>query len=55
MSRVRDRTGEGEEAFAVAWHSDNGDLAWLSPKIPSEEAAQIAADAIASFAGATKR
>jgi hypothetical protein len=55
MSRVRDRTGEDEEAFAIAWHSNGGDLRWLSPKIHSEEAAETALDILASFASATKR
>jgi hypothetical protein len=55
VSNIRDRTGEGRETYAISWHSNNGDLQWLSPKIASEEAADIAADMLARFAGATKR
>jgi hypothetical protein len=54
VSQVRDRTGEGHEAFAISWHSNSGDLAWLSPKIDSEEAADIAADVLSRFVGGTK-
>jgi hypothetical protein len=54
VSQVRDRTGEGDDAFAISWHSNNGDLAWLSPKIDSEEAADIAADVLSRFIGGTK-
>jgi hypothetical protein len=54
VSQVRDRTGEGREAFAVSWHSNSGDLAWLSPKIASEEAADAAATVLSQFCGAVK-
>jgi hypothetical protein len=54
ISQVRDRTGEGHEAFAVSWHSSNGDLEWLSPKIASEEAADTAATVLSQFVGAVK-
>jgi protoheme ferro-lyase len=54
VSHVRDRTGEGQEAFAISWHSNGGDLEWLSPTIASEEAAEIAAAVLSSFIGATK-
>jgi hypothetical protein len=54
-TRLPDRTGEGEECYAISWHSSNGDLAWLSPKISSENEAQTAAEVLAGFAGATKR
>jgi hypothetical protein len=55
VSNIRDRTGGGEEAFAVAWHSPGGDLCWLSPRIPSQESADVAAEVLSDFTGATKR
>jgi hypothetical protein len=54
VSHVRDRTGEGREAFAISWHSNSGDLEWLSPTIASEDAADIAATVLSSFTGAVK-
>jgi hypothetical protein len=54
VSHLRDRTGEGREAFAIAWHSNNGDLEWLSPAIASEEVADAAPTVLSSFAGAVK-
>jgi hypothetical protein len=54
VSHVRDRTGEGQEAFAISWHSSGGDLEWLSPPIASEDAADVAAIVLSSFTGATK-
>jgi hypothetical protein len=55
VSNIRDRTGEGREAYAISWHSNSGDLQWLSPKIASEDAADIAAQILSDFTGATKR
>jgi hypothetical protein len=54
VSQVRDRTGEGQEAFAISWHSNGGDLEWLSPTIASEDAAEFAATVLSNFTGATK-
>jgi hypothetical protein len=55
ISNIRDRSGEGNESFVVAWHSNSGDLRWLSPSIASEETADVAAQILSSFTGATKR
>jgi hypothetical protein len=55
LTPVRDRSGEGEEYFAISWHSPSGDLRWLSPKIPSEQAADIAARILTDFVGGTLR
>jgi hypothetical protein len=55
VSHLRDRAGEGDDAFAISWHSNSGDLCWLSPRIPSQESADIAAEILTSFTGAVKR
>jgi hypothetical protein len=54
VSHLRDRTGEGREAFSISWHSNSGDIEWLSPTIASEDAADIAATVLSSFTGAVK-
>ena len=33
ITPIRDRLGEGSEAYAVSYHSPGGDLAWLSPRL----------------------
>jgi hypothetical protein len=55
VSNIRDQTGEGDEAFAVTWHSPGGDLCWLSPRIPSQEGADIAATVLSEFVGGVRR
>jgi hypothetical protein len=55
VTPVRDRTGEGGEAFAVSYHSSAGDIVWLSPKIASEDQAAAAAQCLASFTGSVVR
>jgi hypothetical protein len=47
--------GEGSEAYAVSYHSPGGDLAWLSPKIASEDQADAAARCLADFTGSVVR
>lgn len=54
MSHIRDRTGEGDEAFVISWHSNNGDLGWLSPSIPNEDVADAAASVLSEFTHAVK-
>lgn len=54
VTPLRSRDGEHEEAFSVSWHSPAGDLRWLSPRIASEETADVAAQILSSFTGATK-
>ena len=49
VTPLRSRDGEREEAFSVSWHSPGGDLRWLSPRIPSQEGADTAAEVLASF------
>ena len=49
ITPLRSRDGEIEEAFSVSWHSMGGDLRWLSPRIPSQESADAAAEVLASF------
>jgi hypothetical protein len=55
VTPVRDRLGEGSEAYAVSYHSPGGDLAWLSPKIASEDQADAAARCLADFTGSAVR
>jgi hypothetical protein len=55
VTPVRDRLGEGGEAYSVSYHSPGGDLAWLSPKIASEDLAEAAARCLADFTGAVVR
>jgi hypothetical protein len=55
LTPVRDRTGEGNEAFAISWHSNGGDICWISPKITSEEAADVAATVLSQFIGGVRR
>jgi hypothetical protein len=54
VSHVRDRTGEGDEAFVISWHSKNGDLGWLSPSITSEDIADAAATLLSEFTHGVK-
>jgi hypothetical protein len=50
VTALRNRDGgEREEAFSVSYHSPGGDLCWLSPRIPSQEGADTAAEVLASF------
>jgi hypothetical protein len=55
VTPIRDRSGEQGEAFSVSWHSPGGDLRWLSPRIPSQESADVAAQILSDFTGAIKR
>jgi hypothetical protein len=55
LTPIRDRTGEEGESYSVSWHSPGGDLRWLSPRIPSQESADVAAQILSDFTGATKR
>jgi hypothetical protein len=55
LTPIRDRTGEERESYSVSWHSPSGDLRWLSPRIPSQESADVAAQILSDFTGATKR
>lgn len=55
VTPVRDQSGEGESAFAISYHSPGGDLAWLSPRIASEDHADVAALCIADLTGSTVR
>jgi hypothetical protein len=55
VTPCRDRSGEQDESYSVSWHSPGGDLRWLSPRIASEETADVAAQILSSFTGATKR
>lgn len=54
LTKVRDRTGEDEDRFAVSWHSLGGELRWLSPTMP-EETADAAARILADFTGGILR
>jgi hypothetical protein len=49
VTPLRSRDGECEEAFSVSWHSPGGDLRWLSPRIQSQESADVAATVLADF------
>ena len=55
VTPIRDRSGEEGETFSVSWHSPAGDLRWLSPRIPSQESADVAALVLSDFTGASKR
>jgi hypothetical protein len=55
VTPIRDRSGEQDETFSVSWHSQLGDLRWLSPRIPSHESADVAAQVLSDFTGAVKR
>jgi hypothetical protein len=55
VTPVRDRSGEGGEAFSVSYHSPGGDIAWLSPQIASEDQADAAARCLADFTGSVVR
>jgi hypothetical protein len=55
VTPIRDRSGEGAEAFSVSYHSPRGDLAWLSPRLGSQDAAEAAALVLSSFTGAVVR
>lgn len=51
VTPIRDRTGEGGDAYSVSYHSPSGDLAWLSPRIDSQDHAEAAARVLAEFVG----
>jgi hypothetical protein len=55
VTPIRDRSGEQDEAFSVSWHSPGGDLRWLSPRIPSQESADAAAEVLRDFTGSVLR
>jgi hypothetical protein len=55
VTPVRDRLGEGNEAYSVSYHSPSGDIAWLSPQIASEDQADAAARCLADFTGSVVR
>jgi hypothetical protein len=55
VTPVRDRTGEQGETYSISWHSPGGSLRWLSPRIPSHESADVAAQVLSEFTGAVKR
>lgn len=55
VTPVRDRSGEGGEAYSVSYHSPSGDLAWLSPRLASEDQADAAARCLADFTGSAVR
>jgi hypothetical protein len=55
VTPIRDRSGEQGETFSVSWHSPLGDLRWLSPRISSQESADVAAQVLSDFTGAVKR
>jgi hypothetical protein len=55
ITSVRDRLGEGSEAYSVSYHSAGGDIAWLSPQIASEDQADAAARCLADFTGSVVR
>jgi len=55
VTHVRDRSGEHDESYSISWHSPGGDLRWLSPRIPSQESADVAAQVLSDFTGAIKR
>jgi hypothetical protein len=54
LTRVRDRTGEDGDRFAVSWHSQGGELRWLSHAMP-EAVADVAAELLANFTGGLLR
>jgi hypothetical protein len=49
VAPIRSRIPDEPESFSVSWHSPNGDLRWLSPRIGSQESADAAADVLANF------
>jgi hypothetical protein len=49
VTPIRSRLSDEDGAFSVSWHSPRGDLCWLSPRIPSQEGADTAAEVLASF------
>jgi hypothetical protein len=49
VTPVRSRVPDEPAGFTVSWHSPGGDLRWLSPRIRSQENADVAADVLASF------
>jgi hypothetical protein len=51
LTPIRDRTGEDGESYSVSWHSPGGDLRWLSPRIVSQESAEVALQVLSSFTG----
>ena len=55
VTLVRDRSGEYDESYSISWHSPRGDLRWLSPRIPSQESADVAAQVLSDFTGSIKR
>jgi hypothetical protein len=55
VAPVRHRDGEQGESFSVSWHSPGGDLRWLSPRIPTQEGAEIAAAVLSDFVRGAKR
>lgn len=55
VTPLRDRSGEQGEAFSVSWHSPGGDLRWLSPRIASQESADVAATVLSEFVHGVKR
>jgi hypothetical protein len=55
VTPIRDRTGDRAETYSISWHSPGGDLRWLSPRIPSQESADVAAQVLSEFTGAVKR
>ena len=55
VTPIRDRSGEQGEAFSISWHSPGGDLRWLSPRITSQEGADIAATVLSEFVRGVKR
>jgi hypothetical protein len=55
VTPVRDRLGEGSEAYSVSYHSPSGDLAWLSPPLASEDHADAAARCVADLTGSSVR
>jgi hypothetical protein len=55
VTPIRDRLGEGSEAYSVSYHSPGGDLAWLSPRLASEDQADAAARCLADFTGSVVR
>ncbi|WP_152535437.1 hypothetical protein [Bradyrhizobium sp. Ai1a-2] len=49
VTPVRQRMADEDVAYTVTWHSSGGDLCWLSPRIPSQDAADAAAAVLADF------
>jgi hypothetical protein len=55
VTPVRSRSGEPDESYSISWHSPGGNLRWLSPRIPSQESADVAAQILSDFTGAIRR